>query len=139
VKTISQEHENFGPLRRLLVLKRYEQPPPGYFIHFSIQVIARIKAGEGAHRSLFERLWCDPDWLHCLRLGVETKSVWVRALGVTAWALLMAAGIYAVKPEGLSPGQGLIATKGNPRALATFRFSTDELREQELAKLPLKA
>jgi hypothetical protein len=43
--------QEFEALRRLLKLKRYENPPPRYFNEFSGEVIARIRAGAAEDRS----------------------------------------------------------------------------------------
>lgn len=63
--------DDFEQLRRLLALKRYEQPPPGYFHGFSREVIVRIKAGELGESeasgwslgvgSIFQRVWATLD------------------------------------------------------------------------------
>jgi hypothetical protein len=60
--------DDFEQLRRVLALKRHEQPPPGYFHGFSRQVIVRIQAGELGDQSeasfwtisggsLLQRIW----------------------------------------------------------------------------------
>lgn len=43
---MSDESNNFPELQRLMVLKRHEQPPPGYFNRFPLRVMAKIEALE---------------------------------------------------------------------------------------------
>ena len=40
--------DDFEKLRKLMSLKRHEQPPPGYFNQLPGRIIARIEAGESA-------------------------------------------------------------------------------------------
>ncbi len=82
---MNPEQDNFADLRRLLALKRHEQPPPGYFDQFSSRVIARIQAGERLEdASLLDRL----PWLERLWRALETKPVFAGAFGVTVCGLL---------------------------------------------------
>src|SRR6185503_19939948 len=55
----SDSENEFEDLRRLLALKRHEQPPPRYFNEFSGRVIARIEAGERGEQDVtwWQRFW----------------------------------------------------------------------------------
>jgi hypothetical protein len=87
---MSPEQEEFEELRRLLAIKRHEQPPPGYFNNFSRQVIARIKAGETrAADSFLEGLLARAPWLQTLWEGFEAKPIVAGAFGVGVCGLLV--------------------------------------------------
>lgn len=96
---MSRESEEFGSLRRLLVLKRHEQPPPGYFNHFSAQVIARIKAGERVDEGVLDRLFWEAPWLQRLWAALEAKPILAGAFGAVVCGLLIFGVIYSEKLE----------------------------------------
>ncbi len=98
---MSSDLQDFDQLRRLLALKRHEQPPPGYHDRFSREVIARIKAGDAGDEvgagNWFRRLWT----------ALETKPMFAGALG---------AGVCAVLISGLlnSEDSGMATAGANP-------------------------
>jgi len=53
---MEDESENFDELKKLLSLKRHEQPPPGFFRDLPGRVLQQIEAEEARSPSLWERL-----------------------------------------------------------------------------------
>ena len=106
--TMNQDTENFEKLRRLLKLKRYEQPPPGYFNDFSRQVIARIQLGErGEDSAVIGRLLWEAPWLQRIWAAFEAKPVLAGAFGLAMCAFLISGVIYSengdVQPAAFIP------------------------------------
>ncbi len=88
---MNPEQDEFQQLRRLVVLKRYEQPPPGYFDDFSQQVIIRIRAGERIEQfSLFEALSWEAPWLQRFWRMLETRPIVAGGFGVAVCGVLLA-------------------------------------------------
>jgi hypothetical protein len=77
---MSPQPNEFDQIRRLLVCKRHEQPPPGYFHHFSDRVIASIEV-EQMDRGL--TFW------HWLTAKLETRSILACAYGAVVSGLLL--------------------------------------------------
>src|SRR5215471_9665769 len=93
---MNPEQENFAELRRLLVLKRYEQPPPRFFNDFSRQVIIRIRAGERIEQfSFWEALSWEAPWIQRLWTAVETRPILAGTFGLAICGLLMAGMLYS--------------------------------------------
>ena len=85
--SMNPEQHEFEQLRRLLAWKRHEQPPPGYFNGFSMQVIGRIRAGEQAEdRAGFPGQLA---WLQRLWAALETKPVLAGGFGALVCGLLV--------------------------------------------------
>jgi hypothetical protein len=124
--SMSQDNQDFTSLQRLLALKRYEQPPPGYFNNFSSQVIARIKAGEGAHENAFERLFLDAPWLQRLWGLLETKPLMAGAFGAAVCALLVSGVVYSERPENQPTLAGFPTATAVPVVLANSGVIADQ-------------
>jgi hypothetical protein len=97
---MSENDNNFEALRRLLVLKRYETPPPGYFNSFSSQVIKRIGAGEaGRADNWMEELFNHAPWLEKLVRAFEVKPVFAGAFAGALCLLLLVGIVYSERPD----------------------------------------
>jgi hypothetical protein len=104
---MSQDTENFEQLRRLLKLKRYEQPPPRYFNDFSSQVIARIEHGErGDGNALVGRMLWEAPWLHRIWAALEAKPLVTGAFGLAICATLIT-GVIRSEGTDLQPMAGI--------------------------------
>ncbi len=93
------DSQDFQDLRRFLALKRHEQPPPGYFEHFSAIVMARIRAGEQAQDSLWERLCVSVPWFQRLWSSLEARPAVAGAFGMAVCALLVAGVSLTDQPD----------------------------------------
>lgn len=103
---MNPDHENFDSLRRLVALKRHEQPPPGYFDRFSRDVMARIKAGETGGEAAF-----DLPWMQRVLALFDVKPVFAGAFGMAVCGLLISGVLSSEQPSGA--GAGLVSTTPN--------------------------
>ena len=107
----SLEHED--RLLKLLALKRHEQPPPGYFEHFSNGVMARLSAGEARERGWWEDIFEEALWLKRLWSLLEAKPVLAGAFGIVVCGLVVSGIVYSQKLDQVTatatppPGQSL--------------------------------
>jgi hypothetical protein len=77
--------DNFERLRKLLALKRYELPPPGYFANFPARVLRKLEAVEASRSS---------SWWRRLGLDFDLQPAMVCGCGVLVCALF-SAGVIA--------------------------------------------
>ncbi len=102
--------EEFDALRRLLKLKRYEQPRPGYFNDLSRQVVARIRAGEGAG-SASPSPELDISWLQALWGWFEGRPALAGLCGAAICVMLVVGVTYSGRVKTESP---VSASQGTP-------------------------
>ncbi len=84
----NSEREEFAALRRLLVLKRYEQPPPPYFDWFAAQVAARVRQEQIKAAARISPTPFEIPWLQRLWALLEAR-VFPMALGAGVCGLIM--------------------------------------------------
>jgi hypothetical protein len=97
---MNENENNFESLRRLLVLKRHETPPPGYFNYFSSQVLQRIRAGDpGTSANWVEELFGQAPWLEKLLQVFNVKPVFAGSFAGALCLLLFLGIIYADRSD----------------------------------------
>ena len=115
---MNENENNFESLRRLLALKRYETPPPGYFNNFSSRVLQRIRASHNEPSvNLFEELFNHAPWLAKLAQALDVRPVLAGGFAGSLCMLLLFGIVYAERPD-ITP-QPLLEVANNSLSLAT--------------------
>ncbi len=105
--------EEFAEVRRLLVLKRREQPPPGYFSTFAGKVVARIEAeGLAQRRPWWVRFFSPAEWVPA---GAGANTAVFAGLAVLGGTTLFFKNRFERRSPMLSPN--LSAQPGRGSAL----------------------
>ena len=93
---MNEPDANFEPLCRLLTLKKYEVPPPGYFNNFSDQVITQIRLGESVKDSSWlTRLFVEAPWLLKFFRTFEAKPAYAGTFASVLFLLLVTGIVYS--------------------------------------------
>ena len=117
---MNPESENFEQLRRLLAIKKYEQPPPGYFKDFSQQVIMHIRAaGPEAEAVGTERLIWEAPWLQRFWAALEHNPILAGGFGVIVCALLVSGVIFSENMAGSPDASALSQGTDQPGSQAS--------------------
>ena len=97
---MNEDENNFESLRRLLALKRYETPPPGYFNNFSRQVLQRIRASHNEpSANMLEELFNQAPWLAKLFQALDVRPVLAGGFAGALCLLLLFGIVYAERPD----------------------------------------
>jgi hypothetical protein len=97
---MSENENNFEALRRLLALKRYETPPPGYFNSFSSHVLKQIRDGRNVESTgSLGNLFAQAPWLEKLLQVFNAKPVFASGFAGALCLLLFFGIVYAERPD----------------------------------------
>ena len=123
---MNEDENNFESLRRLLVLKRYEIPPPGYFDYFSSQVLQRIRAGDtGTSANWLEEYFAQAPWMGKLVQVFNVKPVFASTFAGALCLLLFLGIIYADRPD--LAAQQVLQAANTTASLTTASLTTASL------------
>src|SRR5437667_9847941 len=111
--SMSPESEGFEQLRRLIALKRHEQPPPGYFHHFSREVIVRIKAGDTGDPVRAAWWSWEDSWLQRAWTAIETRPVIAGAFGVAVCGFFAAGALLSDTADASIAAADSVASLGS--------------------------
>lgn len=136
---MKENENNFESLRRLLALKRYETPPPGYFENFSTEVTARIRAGDARRMSNTpERLVEELPWLFRLLSAFEAKQMFLGASASALCLLLLLGIVYAERPDAVTQPLLQTAQVSSPLA-AAVPVALNSLPAEQPALVPVSS
>jgi hypothetical protein len=100
------EPEEFQDVRRWLAVKRFEQPPPGYFDGFPRQVMLRIQEIEAQRSaSWLDRLQGQIPGIQRLWDLLDAKPMLAGAFGMTVCGLLAGGLFYSYRVDPASADQ----------------------------------
>ena len=120
---MKESGQNFDELKKLLKLKRHELPPPGFFSHFSDEIVSRIRAGEArGGGAMVDRLNDSAPWLVNFLRFFEAKPGVVGAFATSLCLLLVFGVVLAERSE--SGPQNLLTTAAGDQTSTTVAAAT---------------
>ncbi len=118
---MNSDSDNFEALRKLLALKRYEQPPPGYFSRLPDRITSRLER-EGGEQGFWEKILA----------GFTFRPAFAYSFALAAFGALTFSMLYSVRPQPQEsaqtpPGNGW-RTGAQEEALASQGSPLESLR-----------
>jgi hypothetical protein len=92
--TEPDDTEQFDRLLQLLAIKRYEQPPPGFFERFPREVHLRILAQSNSSRTWVSKLGEESNWFRHIVALLDKRPYLAGVAGVMATGLVVSAILY---------------------------------------------
>jgi len=111
---MSETNDNFDGLKQLLKLKRHEVPPPGYFNHFSGDVVSRIRTGEqGGAEGVMGRFESNSLMKGLLQI-FQAKPGVIGGFATSLCLLLLIGVVMAERPDGTSTTSDMATIQTGP-------------------------